>query len=44
MEQKLSLTEAELKDYKERYTTKDKDIRELNKELNSQRKETQAIT
>ena len=39
MEQKLELTEKELSDYKAKYSAKDADFKEVNKELNRTRKE-----
>ena len=39
IEQKLELTEKELTDYKAKYSAKDSDFKEVNKELNKTRKE-----
>ena len=39
IEQKLTLTEKELEDYKKKYSQKDQDYKEVNKELYSSRKE-----
>ena len=39
IEQKLTLTEKELEDYKTKYSNKDKDYKEVNKELYNSRKE-----
>ena len=44
IEQKLELTERELAEYKTKYSSKDADFREVNKELNRTRKELQALT
>ena len=44
IEQKLELTEKELKDYKAKYQTKDTDFKEVNKELNRTRKELHTLT
>ena len=44
MEQKLELVEKELIDYKAKYSAKDADFKEVNKELNRTRKELQALT
>lgn len=44
MEQKLELVEKELSDYKAKYSAKDADFKEVNKELNRTRKELQALT
>ena len=39
MEQKMEMTEKELSDYKTKYSAKDADFKEVNKELNRTRKE-----
>lgn len=39
IEQKLEMTEKELSDYKAKYSAKDADFKEVNKELNKTRKE-----
>lgn len=39
LEQKLLLTESELKDYKSKWAQKENDVRELNKELMQSKKE-----
>ena len=44
IEQKLELTENELKDYKEKYNQKDKDFKEVNRELGASQKELHKIT
>ena len=44
IEQKLELTEKELKDYKTKYQAKDTDFKEVNKELNRTRKELHTLT
>mmetsp|Transcript_7206 Transcript_7206/g.8653 ORF Transcript_7206/g.8653 Transcript_7206/m.8653 type:complete len:103 (-) Transcript_7206:26-334(-) len=44
IEQKLELTERELSEYKTKYSAKDADFREVNKELNRTRKELQSLT
>jgi hypothetical protein len=43
IEQKLQLTEKELSEYKTRYTTKDQDYKDINKELYQARKEAQTL-
>lgn len=44
IEQKLELTEKELSEYKAKYSAKDADFKEVNKELNKTRKELQQLT
>ena len=44
LEQKLELTEKELKDYKSKWTSKENDIKELNKELMASKKELLAFS
>lgn len=44
IEQKLELTERELTEYKAKYSAKDADFKEVNKELNRTRKELQSLT
>ena len=44
IEQKLELTEKELTEYKAKYSAKDSDFKEVNKELNKTRKELQNLT
>ena len=44
IEQKLEMTEKELTEYKAKYSAKDSDFKEVNKELNKTRKELQNMT
>jgi hypothetical protein len=44
LEQKLSLTESDLKDYKAKWGQKDSEIKELNKELLASRKELATVS
>ena len=44
MEQKVEMIEKEMSDYKIKFTAKDADFKEVNKELNRTRKELQNLT
>lgn len=44
IEQKLQLTEKELLEYKSKYSSKDADYKEINKELFNSKKELQQLT
>lgn len=44
IEQKMNLTENELREYKQKYLQKDLDLKELGKDLTKTRKELQVLT